>query len=60
VAIRKADPKDDPVKARIARRLAALERLEAVHKKIIAENGGELIDVDSVLEEMREGGSWRG
>jgi hypothetical protein len=57
LAIRKPDPADDPVKARIARRLAALERLQELHKKIIAENGGELIDVDSVLEEMRAGRS---
>lgn len=59
MAIRKPDSTDDPVKARIARRLAALERLQELHKKIIAENGRQFIDVDSVLEEMRGGGNWR-
>jgi hypothetical protein len=59
VAIRKPQPRDDAIAARIARRLAALRRLEELQKKIVAENGGELIDVDSVLEEMREGGNWR-
>ncbi len=38
---------------RIARRLEALDRLKEHHRAILVRRGGEPIDVDAVLDEMR-------